>query len=237
MKQDHKILIVEDDPVTKGLLVAYFEKSGYQVFEASNGTEMWDALSQNEVSLILLDINLPGEDGLSLTKNLRYKFKSDICIILVTARNEDIDRIVGLELGADDYVTKPFNERELLVRVKNLLRRISISGKQQESTATELGFHGWNLNIEQRRLSSPSGEQIHLTNGEFLLLSTFIQNFGRVFNRNQLLEAVSNREWMPNDRTIDVMVNRIRRKIETNPKEPKILVTVHGVGYQFVPDY
>jgi two-component system, OmpR family, torCAD operon response regulator TorR len=234
MQKQQKILIVEDDPVTNSLLSAYFEKAGYWVAGAGNGREMWDLLSQDEVDLILLDINLPGEDGLFLTKSLRVKFELDICIILVTALKEDIDRIVGLELGADDYVTKPFNERELLVRVRNLLNRAS--NTQKEEVVLDYAFHGWTINMEQRRLTSPTGEQAHLTNGEFLLLSTFTRHPGRVFNRGQLLEAVSSREWMPNDRTIDVMVNRLRRKLETNPKDPKILVTVHGVGYQFVLD-
>ncbi|MBF0444468.1 MAG: two-component system response regulator TorR [Magnetococcales bacterium] len=230
MKQN--ILIVEDDPVTSSLLVAYFSKSGYEVFEATNGSEMWVHIDKNSIDLVLLDINLPGEDGLSLTRNLRNK--SDIGIILVTARKEDVDRIIGLELGADDYVTKPFNERELLVRVKNLLRRTSQTGIKNKDEPSNHIFHGWNLNMEQRRLISPEGESIHLTNGEFILLATFVRCPGRIFSRNKLLEAVSSREWMPNDRTIDVMVNRLRRKLEKNPKDPQILITVHGVGYQFV---
>jgi two-component system, OmpR family, torCAD operon response regulator TorR len=232
MKQKQKILIVEDDPVTRSLLTAYFEKAEYQVREASNGTEMWNQLSEADVDLVLLDINLPGDDGFSLTKTLRYK--SDIGIILVTERKEDIDRIIGLELGADDYVTKPFNERELLVRVKNLLRRTSKQLIHKENGLPSQTFHGWDLNMEQRRLTSPEGEPIHLTNGEFLLLTAFVRCPGTVFSRNQLLEAVSSREWMPNDRTIDVMVNRLRRKLEINPKDPQILVTVHGVEYQFI---
>ncbi|MBF0447412.1 MAG: two-component system response regulator TorR [Magnetococcales bacterium] len=230
MKLNHNILVVEDDPVTRGLMTAYFEKAGFQVYAAANGQEMWELISAAEMDLVLLDINLPGEDGFSLTKNLRYR--SEIGIILVTARREDIDRIVGLELGADDYVTKPFNERELLVRVKNLLRRTS-KPNQVEEELSIYSFHGWQLNIDQRRLVSPDDEPVHLTNGEFLLLSALVRHPGRVFTRNQLLESVSSREWMPNDRTIDVMINRLRRKIEVNLKEPKILVTVHGVGYQF----
>ncbi|MBF0454419.1 MAG: two-component system response regulator TorR [Magnetococcales bacterium] len=232
MEQKQNILIVEDDPVTRSLLTAYFEKSGYLVSEAINGQQMWDVLAESSIDLVLLDVNLPGEDGFSLTKNLRYQ--SDIGIILVTARREDIDRIIGLELGADDYVTKPFNERELLVRVKNLLRRTSQIGTKPQDETLNYRFHGWDLNTEQRRLTDPNGEVVHLTNGEFLLLSAFTQHPGKVFSRNQLLEAVSSREWMPNDRTIDVMVNRLRRKLESTPKEPKILVTVHGVGYQFI---
>jgi two-component system, OmpR family, torCAD operon response regulator TorR len=229
------ILVVEDDPVTRELLRSYFAKAGYKVFEASSGVEMWDTLSPETVDLVLLDINLPGEDGLTLTRNIRSTYGSDICIILVSARTEDIDKIIGLELGADDYVTKPFNERELLVRVKNLLRRTSVTQKE-EGVPNHHTFHGWNLDSEQRRLTSPTGEQVHLTNGEFLLLSTFLRHPSRVFDRSKLLEAVSSREWMPTDRTIDVMVNRLRRKLEVTPKEPKIIITVHGVGYQFVPE-
>lgn len=227
-----RILIVEDEPVTLTLLMAYFKNAGFFVEAATNGVEMWDIVGKRKVDLVLLDINLPGEDGLSLTKNLRAQ--SDIGIILVTSRKEDVDRIVGLELGADDYVTKPFNERELLVRVKNLLRRTSKQVMNRELLQPHQGFYGWELNLEQRRLISPKGKWVHLTNGEFLLLSTFIHKPGHVFTRNQLLEILSSREWMPNDRTIDVMVNRLRRKIEENPRNPQILVTVHGVGYQFV---
>jgi two-component system, OmpR family, torCAD operon response regulator TorR len=228
------ILIVEDDPVTRELLRSYFTKAGYEVSEASNGTEMWDSLSHGKVDMVLLDINLPGEDGLSLTKGLRSKFESDICIILVSARAEDIDKIIGLELGADDYVAKPFNERELLVRVKNLIHRTS--GTQKKEDISNFIFHRWNLNSEQRRLTSPTGEHVHLTNGEFLLLSAFLRHPSRIFDRHKLLETVSSREWMPTDRTIDVMVNRLRRKLEVNPKEPKIIITIHGIGYQFIPN-
>jgi two-component system, OmpR family, torCAD operon response regulator TorR len=228
-----KILIVEDDPVTSSLLAAYFDKAGYCVAEASNGVEMWDELSHDKVDLVLLDINLPGEDGFALTMSLRKKFDLDICIILVTARTDDIDRIIGLELGADDYVNKPYVDRELLVRVKNLLSRASAT--QKVEGVSSYNFHGWILNVEQRRLISTTGEQTHLTNGEFLLLSTFLAHPGKIITRDQLLSTVSRREWMPQDRTIDVMVNRLRRKLEVNPKEPKILVTVHGIGYQFAP--
>jgi two-component system, OmpR family, torCAD operon response regulator TorR len=232
--QQKKILIVEDDPVTRSLLSAYFGKAGYLAAEVGNGVEMWDVLSQGKVDLILLDINLPGEDGFALTMSLRKKFDLDICIILVTARTDDIDRIIGLELGADDYIAKPFNERELLVRVKNLLSRAYATQKVEE--VSSYTFYGWTLNTEQHRLTSQTGELAHLTNVEFLLLSTFVHHPGKVFSRGQLLEVVSSRERTPNGRTIDVMVNRLRSKLETNPKDPKILMTVHGVGYQFVPE-
>lgn len=230
MREKQHILIIEDDLVTRSLLVAYFEKAGYQVSEAENGHQMWEKLDINEMDLVLLDINLPGEDGFSLTRALRAQ--SDIGIILVTARKEDVDRIVGLELGADDYVVKPFNERELLVRVKNLLRR-TIKLRVDEEIVTRYPFNGWSLDAERRRLTTPDGELVSLTNGEYQLLIVFVRRPGRVFTRDQLLDAVSSREWMPNDRTIDVMVNRLRRKLNETTN-PRMLITVHGVGYQFV---
>ncbi|MBF0371641.1 MAG: two-component system response regulator TorR [Magnetococcales bacterium] len=231
MKPKQHILVVEDEAVTRSMLVGYFQKAGFQVSEAENGHGLWKILHRGDVDLVLLDINLPGEDGLSLTRRLRTK--SDIAIILVTARAEDVDRIVGLELGADDYVTKPFNERELLVRVKNLLRRTLAARSKDQKLKKRYQFKGWHLDVDQRRLTSPEGELVRLTNGEFLLLTAMVSRPGRVMTRDQLLNAVSSREWMPTDRTIDVMINRLRRKLDTNPGDAKMLVTVHGVGYQF----
>ncbi|MEO5333453.1 MAG: response regulator [Magnetococcus sp. YQC-5] len=232
MRKKQHILIVEDDLVTRSLLVSYFEKSGYQISQAENGHQMWKHLDMSAMDLVLLDINLPGEDGFSLTRALRIR--SDIGIILVTARKEDVDRIVGLELGADDYVMKPFNERELLVRVRNLLRRTSKHRREVES-AGRYTFNGWILDTERRRLTAPNGQLVQMTNGEFLLLATFARKPGKVFTRDQLLESVSSRDWIPNGRTIDVMVNRLRRKLD-DITNPRLLVTVHGVGYQFMGD-
>jgi two-component system, OmpR family, torCAD operon response regulator TorR len=231
---ESSILIVEDDPVTSCLLKACFEKNNYSVTEAVDGAEMRTALEENSIDLILLDINLPGEDGFSLMKGIRKK--SEIGIMIVSSRQEDIDRIIGLELGADDYVTKPFNERELLARVKNLLSRTSDHKKTPKCEAVQYNFNGWTLDSESRRLTSRSNEHVHLTNGEFTLLITFVKKSGIALTRKQLLDSVSSREWRPSDRTIDVMVNRLRRKIEENPREPKLFNTVHGVGYQFLPD-
>ncbi|MBF0294108.1 MAG: response regulator [Magnetococcales bacterium] len=232
MKEKQHILIVEDDSVTRELLKAYFEKEGYSVCEAENGLGMWERLGERPTDLVLLDINLPGEDGFSLTRTLRAR--SDIGIILVTARKEEVDRIVGLELGADDYVVKPFNERELLIRVKNLLHRTR-QLRQSEQGGERFTFHGWILDPDRRRLTDPQGQLVHLTNGEFLLLMVLARRPGRVFTREQLLEAVSSRDWLPNDRTIDVMVNRLRRKL-SDVNSPRILMTVHGVGYQLVDE-
>ncbi|MBF0437758.1 MAG: response regulator [Magnetococcales bacterium] len=226
------VLVVEDDSVARVLLATYFEKAGFQVFEAENGQQMWKLLESTKLDLVLLDINLPGEDGFSLTRALRMQ--SDIGIILVSARKEDVDRIVGLELGADDYVIKPFNERELLYRAKNLLRRTS-KLKDNNEAVTCYEFNGWTLEVERRRLVSPDGQYTSLTNGEYLLLAVLVRRPGRIFTRDQLLEAMSSREWMPNDRSIDVMINRLRRKLD-DTSNPRMLVTVHGVGYQFVAD-
>ncbi|MBF0613886.1 MAG: two-component system response regulator TorR [Magnetococcales bacterium] len=233
MSENQHILIVEDDPVARSLLVAYFEKEGYRISTAENGSQMWERLENERTDLVLLDINLPGEDGFSLTRALRLR--SDIGIILVTARKEDMDRIIGLELGADDYVSKPFNERELLIRVRNLLRRTSRQRADEEMPVTRYTFKGWSLDTERRRLTTPDGGLVPLTNGEYLLLVAFVRKPGRVLTRDQLLEAVSSRDWMPNDRTIDVMVNRLRRKLGESA-QPRLLVTVHGVGYRFLPD-
>ncbi|MBF0380588.1 MAG: response regulator [Magnetococcales bacterium] len=226
--------MVEDDQVTQELLSAYFVNAGYQTVIASNGEEMWEILSNNEIDLILMDINLPGEDGLSLTKSIRAKYDSNIWIIIVTTRNTDTDRIIGLELGADDYITKPFHERELLVRVKNILRRTSKKIILKDDEPQVHVFHGWKFNIELRQLISPTEDHVHLTNGEFLLLAAFVNSPNQVINRNQLLNEVSSRMWIPMDRTIDVMVNRLRKKIEASPKIPEILLTVHGIGYQLI---
>ncbi|MBF0340069.1 MAG: response regulator [Magnetococcales bacterium] len=233
MEDKPHLLIVEDDPVTRTLLMACFEREGYQVSAAENGAHMWERLEKSRTDLVLLDINLPGEDGFSLTRALRMR--SDIGIILVTARKEDMDRIIGLELGADDYVMKPFNERELLVRVKNLLRRTRKQREEEDAAVARHLFNGWILDTERRRLTTPDGLQVSLTNGEYLLLALFVRRPGRVFTRDQLLEAVSSRDWMPNDRTIDVMINRLRRKLGETAN-PRMLVTVHGVGYQFLLD-
>ncbi|MBF0628408.1 MAG: response regulator [Magnetococcales bacterium] len=233
MNEQYNLLVVEDDPLTRALLVAYFEKEGYHIVAAENGSGMWAHLESARIDLVLLDINLPGEDGFSLTRALRQR--SEIGIILVTARKEDMDRIVGLELGADDYVMKPFNERELLMRVKNLLRRTCRQREEEEPVLTRYCFSGWVLDSERRRLTAPTGEQIALTNGEYGLLLALVRKPDRVFTRDQLLEVVSSREWLPNDRTIDVMVNRLRRKLGDTPN-PRLLVTVHGVGYRFMID-
>lgn len=223
------ILVVEDEPVTRTKLAGYFEKEGYRVSELASGEEMLALLENSRADLVLLDINLPGEDGLFLTRWLRGQ--SEIGIILVTGRTDEIDRIVGLEMGADDYVTKPFNYRELLARVKNLLRRIAAVTEAPSSVVKS--FAGWVFDLQTRRLTSPGGKRVELTRAEYELLAAFVKHPGIVMSRDRLLDNVSHRKWDPNDRTIDVLVRRLRQKIEAEPTEPDFIVTAHGEGYLF----
>ena len=224
----YHVLIVEDDGVTRAKLAGYFEVAGHRVSEAADGQEMRRVFTQDPADLLLLDINLPGEDGLELTREIRAT--SDIGIILVSGRTDDIDRIVGLEMGADDYVTKPFNPRELLARAKNLLRR-STGGENARGPIR--AFAGWHFDTRSRRLTDPAGERVPLTRAEFELLAALSERPGQVMSRDRLLNNITHRSWDPNDRTIDVLVRRLRRKIEADPQQPEIIVTAHGEGYIF----
>ncbi|MEV3820969.1 two-component system response regulator TorR [Aeromonas dhakensis] len=229
----HHILVVEDDVVTREKLTGYFEREGYRVTEVENGQEMRAVLAEQEVALVMLDINLPGEDGLLLTRELRAR--STVGIILVTGRSDAVDRIVGLEMGADDYVTKPFELRELLVRVKNLLWRISLAAAQPSEPAVAddaVRFGPWRFDIPRRQLSR-DGVPVRLTKAEYEVLVAFIANAGRVLSRERLLALTSHRGDGPSDRTIDVLIRRLRGKMEQDPRDPQLFVTVHGEGYLF----
>jgi two-component system torCAD operon response regulator TorR len=228
---DAHILVVEDDPVTRANLVGYFESEGYRVSEAEDGQSMWPLLSGQPVDLVLLDVNLPGEDGLYLTRQLRAQF--NFGIILVTGRTDDVDRIVGLEIGADDYVTKPFNQRELLARVKNILRRIPAA---RGADAGLKHFAAWVFDPQRRKLTGPDDRSVGLTRAEYELLSALVSHPGEVMSRERLLSQVTHRNWDPNDRTIDVLVRRLRKKVENDPKAPEIILTAHGEGYLFAAD-
>ena len=235
----YHVLVVEDDVVTRSKLAGYFQKEGYKVSEAESGAEMREVLQGGDVDLIMLDINLPGEDGLMLTRELRSQ--SDIGIILVTGRTDSIDKIVGLEMGADDYVTKPFELRELLVRVKNLLWRISAAryGSQKAASDTNeehiVRFGEWTFDIQRRALSR-NGEPVKLTKAEYELLVALSSYPNQVLSRERILNMISHRVDAPNDRTIDVLIRRMRAKMEFDPKNPQIFVTVHGEGYMFAGD-
>jgi two-component system torCAD operon response regulator TorR len=185
---------------------------------------------RNDVSVVLLDISLPGEDGLLLLRELRRQ--SEVGVIMVTGRDDAVDRIVALELGADDYVTKPYNMRELLPRAKNLARRVA-AARLHSPEEPKKSFDGWTLDIPHWTLTSPAGEEVRLTRAEFELLATLVGNRGRVSTRDSLIDHVSHRDRDPFDRTIDVLIGRLRRKIEEDPAKPRRIITVHGVGYVF----
>lgn len=226
------IAVVDDDPVTRETLRTYFETEGFNILQARNAEELDVLLARHPVDLILLDIRLPGRDGMTVTRELRAI--SDVGIILITRRDDPMDRIIGLELGADDYITKPFEPREILARSRSLLRRIN--RRQEETRLREARFAGWSLQLDRRRLIAADGTDAHLTSAEFDLLTAFIENAGRVLTRDNLLDLTPRRKGDPFDRSIDSLVGRLRKVLEQDPKDPKVIVTVHGTGYLFVPE-
>jgi DNA-binding response OmpR family regulator len=229
-----RVLIVDDDPLIRELLHAYLSQEGYEVHCAATAELADTFLASQTVDLVMLDIRLPGKDGLTLTRELRVR--SEVGIILITGRNDEIDRIVGLECGADDYVIKPLNPRELVSRAKNLIRRVRHAQLPQPVAAVSRPvkqFADWALDTDRRRLIDPTGSETLLTHGEYQLLSVFLRNSGHTLSRDQLMDQIRNREWVPNDRSIDVLVGRLRRKLHDDPAEPQLIITIHGAGYLF----
>ena len=233
-----RILIVDDDAGVRAMLADYLGSHGYAVVEADGGEAMRAALAAAQVDIVLLDLRLPGEDGLALARQLRERHR--LGIIMVTASGDVVDRVVGLELGADDYVAKPFDPRELLARIKSLMRRLrAAADAAPASTVTAAGLRRvgpCRLDPGARRLFDAAGAEIELTAMEFDLLAAFIEHPNRVLSRDQLLTLTRNREWEPFDRSIDIRIARLRRKIEPDPAHPRTLRTVRGAGYMFVPD-
>jgi len=223
-----RLLVVDDDAELRQLLSDYLGKNGYSVTAVADGEGMWSALAQSGVDLIILDLMLPGDDGLVLCRTLRAQ--SNIPIIMLTARGDDTDRIVGLEMGADDYLPKPFNPRELLARIKGVLRRAR-SAPDAVDEIHRYRFAGWLLDLDARHLQSPEGVVLPLGSGEFRLLRVFLEHPGRVLNRDQLLDLTQGREATPFDRSIDVQVSRLRRRLGDDPREPAIIKTVRNEGY------
>ena len=234
MDNSPHILIVDDDREIRDLLGRFLEKHGCRVTTASDGRAMRAALGDWSIDLIVLDLMLPGEDGLTLCRELRAQ--SAMPIIMLTAMGEETDRIVGLEMGADDYVPKPFSPRELLARIKAVLRR---AGERAEALPASEGqavqFAGWALDLARRRLQSPDGTAVSLTAGEFELLTAFVDHPQRVLSRDQLLDFTRGRSAAPYDRSIDIQVSRLRRKIEPESDAPELIKTVRGGGYLFTP--
>lgn len=225
-----QILIVDDDVEIRGLLSQYLSKNGYRVRAAQDGREMWSALEQGRADLIVLDLMLPGDDGLVLCRELRAR--SDTPIIMLTARGEETDRIIGLELGADDYLAKPFNPRELLARIKVILRRTrSLPQNLQPDDVRQIRFANWRLDVNARHLVSPEGVVTSLSGAEYRLLRIFLSHPNRVMSRDQLMELMQGRDNEPFDRGIDVQVSRLRKRLGEDAKEPALIKTVRSEGY------
>ncbi|PIT03624.1 transcriptional regulator [Bradyrhizobium nitroreducens] len=225
------ILIVEDDQQTRDLISRYLGEHSFAVGAVTNGKEMDRYLAQNKVDLIVLDLMLPGEDGLSLCR--RVRMESMTPIIILTAKGEDLDRILGLEMGADDYLPKPFNPRELVARISAVLRRQS-SGRTISSAAARLKFHGWTVDLRLRELRDPEGAQVPLTSAEFDLLQAFCERAGRILTRDNLLSVTRGRPGSSFGRSIDVLVSRLRRKLDRT-EETSVIKTVRTGGYVFTP--
>jgi len=229
------LLVVDDDREVRGLLSKFLGEHGFRVTQAADGQAMYQALKVGRFDLVILDVMLPGEDGLSLCRRLRATEATPV--IMLTAAGTDTDRIVGLELGADDYLTKPFNPRELLARIKAVLRRTNaLPPKAAQSRAPVFAFAGWRLQAARRELHSPEGVLMPLSAGEFDLLMAFIEHPQQILSREQLLDLARGRSSVLFDRSIDVQVYRLRRKMEADPQAPVLIKTVRAGGYIFTPE-
>ncbi len=232
-----KILVVDDDSDVRWMVEKYLGKHGYDVETAENGDQMRQKFSPTEAKfdLVLLDIFMPGEDGLALARYLRANFP--VGIIMLTAAGETVDRIVGLEVGADDYVTKPFEPRELLARIKSVLRRVGFESdaisKNTGASSRQVPIGNCMLDLESHQLRDRDDKKIAITKMEFDLLQAFSDNPDRVLSRDQLLNLTHNRDWDPYDRSIDIRIARIRSKIESDPSKPQVIKTIRGAGYMF----
>ena len=233
------IAILDDEVEITQLLANYLRSHGYRVTQLHNGRSLMELMPADPPAIVLLDLGLPGEDGFSIARQLREHWRCGL--VIVTGRGDSVDKVVGLEVGADDYVTKPFDLRELLARIKAVLRRLTpsevpASGVTARATQrSKLRFAGWELDAAARRLTSPQGLDVALTTGEFDLLCAFAQHSGRVLSRDFLLEQTRGREAGPFDRTIDVQVGRLRKKLEADAEDPQIIKSVRGAGYILVP--
>ena len=240
MGEQVTILVVDDDPDIRELLEDYLGDQGYKVVALATADAFRQALTEHEPDVVLLDVGLPGEDGLSLARHVREHF--DVGIIMVSGAGETIDRIVGLEVGADDYLAKPFDPRELLARVKSVLRRykhqpdkVPAKAGQDSGPPRRVRFGVGLLDLDSCQLLDADGKEIPITAMEFELLKVFSERPNRPLSRDQLLNLTQNRDWDPYDRSIDIRIARLRRKIEPDPEKPEFLKTVRGMGYMFVP--
>ena len=224
------ILVCDDERDIRELVADYLGARGFDALACKDADELMRRLERAPANLVVLDINMPGQDGLSALRDIRQRF--EIPVIMLTGASETIDRVIGLELGADDYISKPFDLREVEARIKTVLRRGAAQGAPASDKRT-VQFGETTLDLEAARLFDRDGKEIAITAMEFALLKVFASNRGRVLNRDQLLEAAHDREWDPSDRSIDLRISRLRRKVERNPSKPEVLRTVRGVGYIF----
>jgi two-component system OmpR family response regulator len=225
-----RVLIVDDDEDIQSLLEEYLRKNGFDAQAVADGKAMWEALAAKPVSLVVLDLMLPGEDGLALCRQLRAR--SQLPVLMLTARGDAADRILGLEMGADDYLPKPFDPRELLARIRSILRRAKALPPDTEFNVPEsFRFSGWRLDTRERNLYAPDGVVVPLSGAEYRLLLIFLQNPNAVLSRDQLSNFTYGRDADPLDRTIDMQVSRLRERLRDQPREPEFIKTVRGKGY------
>lgn len=234
MNETQHILVVEDDPDIRSQLTDYMVDAGFRVTAVESARLARQALDRDDFMLVLLDLGLPGEDGLSFAAAVREQ--SSAGLIILTGRGEVVDRVVGLELGADDYIAKPYHLREVLARSRSVMRRLS-GRATDDAKETKIRFGGWEFDLMRRVLvSSRDGHDVRLTTLEFQLLEAFVRNPSRVLTRERLLDLVTGRKWDPYDRAIDVQIARLRRKIEDDPRKPELIATVRGEGYMFMAE-
>jgi DNA-binding response OmpR family regulator len=228
------IAVLDDEADITRLLASYLQGQGFRVSQTHDGRSLLDLMAADPAQLVLLDLGLPGEDGFSIARQVRERWRCGL--VIVTGRGDAIDKVVGLEIGADDYVTKPFDLRELLARIKAVLRRTLVAPEPIAGTAPrpKHRFAGWELDVAARRLLDPARCEVALTSGEFELLATFVDHAGRVLSRDFLLEQTRGREAAPFDRTIDVQISRLRKKLEKDSDDPQIIKSVRGAGYILV---
>ncbi|MDN3653366.1 two-component system response regulator ArcA [Thalassotalea ponticola] len=228
-----KILIVEDEEITRLNLQNLLEAEGYQTFIAVDGEQMEQQLQTNSVDLVLMDINLPGKNGLLLAREIVEQ--DDKGLIFISGRDSEVDRVLGLEIGADDYITKPFNPRELTIRVRNLLKRVSQVKKAEPIKDTEtIYFDNWQLDPNSRQIKSPNGATFPIPRGEYRALRLLMANRGKIVTRQALIQEMTGRDLRENDRTVDVTIRRLRKHFESDESAPEFINTIHGEGYRFV---
>jgi len=228
-RMTQRILVVDDDPGLRELLDGYLRDCGYEVRAVADGAAMHDELGRAEYDLIVLDLMLPGDDGLTLCRRLRAH--SAVPILMLTARGDEFERVLGLEMGADDYLAKPFSPRELLARIRSILRRAGDRGRDMSS---RIGFDGWTLDLGAHHLVDPEGVVVALSTGEFRLLRALAENLNRVLTRDQLIDAIAGREANRLERTVDVLVSRLRKRLRDDAREPRMIRTVRSEGYMLV---